>query len=44
MVTQLLGTIGVESVVGDFTRFVMTLPNQQTFLRLNQEGSVGVSP
>lgn len=40
MVTQLGGTINVASKQNEFTRFTMTLPVRQTFLRLATEEEV----
>jgi chemotaxis protein histidine kinase CheA len=36
MINQLNGTIAVESREGKYTRFVLTLPIQQHFIRFNQ--------
>jgi len=43
MINQLNGTIAVESREGKYTRFVLTLPIQQHFIRFNQEELLGNS-
>jgi len=43
MANQLNGTITVESVEKSFTRFLLALPTQQNFKRLDQEELMGVS-